>query len=76
MRALILIPLLASAALFADDAELAVVVNPSTALATISSAELRQMALGEKAKWPDGKKVTMVQTPQESPEKASAKSRV
>jgi len=54
----------------ADEAELAVVVNKSATVATISSNELRQMTLGEKEKWPDGKKVIVVQTPAQSPERA------
>jgi ABC-type phosphate transport system substrate-binding protein len=52
----------------ASGADLAVVVNKSTALETISSADVRSMILGEKTKWPDGKKVTPVQTRTESPE--------
>ena len=52
----------------ASGAELAVVVNKSNALETISSADLRLMILGEKTKWPDGKKVSPVQTSAESPE--------
>lgn len=51
-------------------ADLAVVVNKSTGVETISSADLRLMFLGEKTKWPDGKKVTTVQTSSESPEGA------
>ncbi len=47
---------------------LAIVVNKSTTLETISSADLRAMILGEKTKWPDGKKVTPVQTSPQSPE--------
>src|SRR5580700_5296217 len=54
----------------AADDELAVVVNKSTALPTIGSGELRLMILGEKQKWPDGTKVTPVQTPPESPGRA------
>jgi len=54
----------------AGDAELAVVVNKSTALATVGSADLRLMILGERPKWPDGAKVTPVETPPDSPETA------
>jgi hypothetical protein len=61
----------AAAVLAADEpAELAVIVNKSTTQETITSGELRQMILGEKVKWSDGKKVTPVQTPAESPERA------
>lgn len=73
MRFLSLIPTLALAAgpaVFAADAELAVVVNKSSNLTTISSGELRQLALGEKGKWADGKGVINVETPPESPERA------
>jgi hypothetical protein len=49
---------------------LAVVVNKSTTLATMSSADLRQMIIGEKLKWPDGKKVILLTTPANSPERA------
>jgi ABC-type phosphate transport system substrate-binding protein len=49
-------------------AELAIVVNKATTIETISSADLRSMFLGDKTKWPDGKKVTPVQTALESPE--------
>jgi hypothetical protein len=52
----------------ASGAELAVVVNKSTTIDTISSADVRSMILGDKTKWPDGKKVTPVQTRTESPE--------
>jgi hypothetical protein len=52
----------------AAGAELAVVVNKATTIETISAADLRSMFLGDKTKWPDGKKVTPVQTALESPE--------
>jgi ABC-type phosphate transport system substrate-binding protein len=52
----------------AAGAELAIVVNKATTIETISSADLRSMFLGDKTKWPDGKKVTPVQTSLESPE--------
>lgn len=72
-------PLIAALALLAgfhvcaaadETPELAVVVNRSTSLDAVTSGELRLMILGEKAKWPDGKPVTPVQTPPESSEKA------
>jgi hypothetical protein len=75
MRSLILIPALtltAFTAAFASDPELAVVVNKASTVATISLGDLRQMVLGEKEKWPDGKKVTSVETPPDSPERALA----
>lgn len=50
--------------------ELAVVVNKSVPLETLSASDLRLMILGEKAKWPDGKSVVAVQTGPESTEKA------
>jgi hypothetical protein len=50
--------------------ELAVIVNKSVTLETLSAADLRLMILGEKSKWPDGKSVIVVQGPPESPEKA------
>jgi hypothetical protein len=73
MRLVILIPplalLAASWACYAADAtDLAVVVHKSTTLATIPSADLRLMILGERPKWPDGTKVTAVETPADSPE--------
>jgi ABC-type phosphate transport system substrate-binding protein len=67
---LTILALLASAIAFGADVELAVVVNKSTAVTTISTSELRQMMLGEKTKWSDGKKVLTVETPPDSPEKA------
>ncbi len=54
----------------AAGAELAVVVNKSTSLETIGSGQLRMMLMGETTRWQDGKKVTPVQTPLESPEGA------
>jgi ABC-type phosphate transport system substrate-binding protein len=68
-----LIPILAFAVLNGFSlgaAELAVVVNKANTLETIGSADLRLMILGEKTKWPDGKKVMPVQTSLESPEGA------
>jgi ABC-type phosphate transport system substrate-binding protein len=73
-----LVPILAVAILFAvlvgpaapEGTDLAIVVNKSTTLDTISSADLRSMFLGEKTKWPDGKKVTPVETSPQSPERA------
>jgi ABC-type phosphate transport system substrate-binding protein len=53
----------------ADEVELAVVVNKATAADSISSGDLRQMILGEKSKWPDGKHVSAVQTSLDSPER-------
>jgi ABC-type phosphate transport system substrate-binding protein len=73
MRPLVLIPALLLTVLVcsaADEAELAVVVNKATAAETISSGDLRLMILGEKSKWPDGKRVAAVQTPPASPERA------
>jgi ABC-type phosphate transport system substrate-binding protein len=58
-----------SAICYAADAELAVVVNKSTGLATIGAGELRLLILGEKQKWPDGTKVTPVESAPESPER-------
>lgn len=52
----------------AAGAELAVVVNKATTIETITSADLHSMFLGDKPKWPDGKKVTPVQTPAGSAE--------
>jgi hypothetical protein len=54
----------------AAEPELAVIVNKTTATEGISSGDLRLMILGEKSKWPDGKRVTAVQTTPESPERA------
>ena len=54
----------------AAEPELAVVVNKSTALDTINVADLRLMILGERTKWPDGKKVIAVETAPETPERA------
>jgi ABC-type phosphate transport system substrate-binding protein len=73
-----LVPILALAILYSvlvdsampEGADLAIVVNKSTTLDTLSSADLRSMFLGEKTKWPDGKKVTPVQTSAQSPERA------
>jgi hypothetical protein len=75
MKCLFLIPAIVLLARFwvcyaAGEADLAVVVNKSTTLATIPSADLRLMILGEKPKWPDGTKVTPVETPPDSPETA------
>jgi ABC-type phosphate transport system substrate-binding protein len=53
-----------------EGTDLAIVVNKSTTLDTVSSADLRSMLLGEKTKWPDGKKVTPVETSPQSPERA------
>lgn len=50
--------------------DLAVIVNKSISLETLSASDLRLMILGEKSKWPDGKNVIAVQTPPESAEKA------
>ena len=52
----------------ADD--LAVVVNKSVALDTLSASDVRVMILGEKPKWPDGKAVIAVEAAPESPERA------
>jgi ABC-type phosphate transport system substrate-binding protein len=73
-----LLPILALAILYGvlagsampEGADLAIVVNKSTALDALSSADLRSMLLGEKTKWPDGKKVTPVETSAQSPERA------
>jgi ABC-type phosphate transport system substrate-binding protein len=76
MKYLLLIPFLALLAgpcvsfTGEDTGELAVVVNKSNPLDTISSADLRAMMLGDKTKWPDGKKVTAVETAGESRERA------
>jgi ABC-type phosphate transport system substrate-binding protein len=76
MKRLVVVPFLAllaglCAGFSADDTiELAVVVNKSNPLDTITTADLRSMILGEKSKWPDGKKVTAVETPPESRERA------
>jgi ABC-type phosphate transport system substrate-binding protein len=64
------VALAASTMTFGAGMELAVVVNKSTAVSTISTSELRQMMLGEKTKWSDGKKVLTVETAPDSPEKA------
>jgi hypothetical protein len=53
-----------------ESAELAVVVNKSVSLETVSASDLRLMILGEKSKWPDGKPVIVVETSPESAEKA------
>jgi hypothetical protein len=53
-----------------ESAELAVVVNKSISLETLSASDLRLMILGEKSKWPDGKPVIAVETSPESAEKA------
>ena len=53
-----------------EGTDLAIVVNKSTTLDTVSLADLRSMLLGEKTKWPDGKKVTPVETSPQSPERA------
>jgi hypothetical protein len=50
--------------------DLAVIVNKSVTLETLSASDLRQMILGEKSKWADGKSVIVVQAPPESAEKA------
>jgi ABC-type phosphate transport system substrate-binding protein len=73
-----LIPILALSLLYGvlavpaapEGADLAIVVNKSTTIDTVSSADLRALFLGEKTKWPDGKKVTPVQTSAQSPERA------
>ena len=73
-----LVPILALAILYGvlagsaapEGADLAIVVNKSTTLDTVSSADLRSMILGEKTKWPDGKKVTPVETSPQAPERA------
>jgi len=76
MKSLFLTLVLALAAAFRvcsasnDSFDLAVVVNKSTALTTVTSGDLRLIILGEKSKWPDGKAVITVQTPPESPETA------
>ena len=74
MRPFVLIPAIVLAVFLicsaAGEPELAVVVNKATTIETISSGDLRLMILGEKPKWPDGKRVAAVQTPPESPEKA------
>jgi hypothetical protein len=54
----------------AAEPELAVVVHKSTTVDAVSSGDLRLMILGEKSKWPDGKKVTAIETPLDSPERA------
>jgi phosphate transport system substrate-binding protein len=53
-----------------EPGELAVVVNKSISLETVSSSDLRLMILGEKSKWPDGKAVVAVESSPESAEKA------
>jgi len=50
--------------------ELAVVVNKANSLDSVSSADLRSLMLGEKSKWPDGKRTAAVETAPDSPEKA------
>ena len=45
-----------------ETGELAVIVNKANPLDSITSGDLRQMILGEKSKWPDGKKVTAGET--------------
>jgi hypothetical protein len=73
MRSLFLIPALAIAALVicsGAEPELAVIVHRSTALETVNSSDLRLMILGEKPKWPDGKRVIPIETAPESPEHA------
>ena len=52
-----------------ETASLAVVVNKSTSLETISVSDLRLMIIGEKTKWPDGKAVVPVETMPDSPDK-------
>jgi hypothetical protein len=52
-----------------DAVDLAVVVNKSISLETVTASDLRLMILGEKSKWPDGKNVIAVQAPPESAEK-------
>ena len=76
MKRLLLISFVAllgrpSVSVAADDtAELAVVVNKSNPQETITTSDLRQMMLGDKTKWPDGKKVTAVATGGDSRERA------
>ncbi len=53
-----------------DSPELAVVVNKSNSLDSVTSAELRALMLGEKSRWPDGKRAVAVETAPDSPEKA------
>ena len=65
-----LLPILALAILYGvlagsampEGADLAIVVNKSTALDALSSADLRSMLLGEKTKWPDGKNIASART--------------
>src|SRR5580658_5070065 len=70
MRSLLLLVALAAIGMCpAAEPELAVVVHKSTGIDAINSGDLRLMILGEKSKWPDGKKVTPVETAPDSPER-------
>jgi hypothetical protein len=72
MKSLVPITLIllgASCACYAAE-DMAVVVNKSVSLDTLSASDVRVMILGEKQKWPDGKAVIAVEAPAESPERA------
>ena len=62
--------LIAGAALAQND-DLAVIVNKANTIDNVTAAELRSIALGDKAKWPDGRAVIRIVTPPESNETAS-----
>jgi hypothetical protein len=50
-----------------EPSDLAVVVNKSISLDTLTAGDVRMMFLGEKSKWPDGKAVVPAETAPESP---------
>ncbi|MEO8131696.1 MAG: hypothetical protein ABI822_31670, partial [Bryobacteraceae bacterium] len=51
-----------------DAGALVIVVNKSTFTMMLSTKEAKQMYLGERLRWPDGKKVVTVLPPADGPE--------
>jgi len=51
--------------------ELAVVVNLSNPIENLSMAELRNLFLGERSHWPNGRRITLVMMEPGQPERAA-----
>jgi len=49
----------------------AIIVNPSNAITSVSIPDLNRIFLGEKSRWPNGKHVFLIMAPPGSPERAS-----
>lgn len=53
----------------ADD-EVAIIVNPSNSVGTLSPGDLHRIFMGDKSTWPNGKRIYLVMAPPGSPERA------